>query len=51
MWVFIRPRVVRITICSCVRIGPEGGSVQFIVLMERISFLCIGLKPFRQKSR
>jgi len=44
------PGVARITICSCMRIGPEGDSVQFIVLMERISFPCMKLKPFRQKA-
>ena len=38
MWVFTRPGVVRITICSCVRLRCEVDSVQFIVLMERIRF-------------
>ena len=44
------PGVVRITICSCVRIGPEGVSVQFILLMERIRFLCFDLNPSRQNA-
>jgi hypothetical protein len=40
MWVFIRPGVVRIAICSCRRLGQGWNSVQFMVLMEWIKFGC-----------
>jgi hypothetical protein len=50
MWVFIRPGVVRITICSCVRLRVELDSVQFIVLMVWIRFPCLNLKPFQQRA-
>jgi len=50
VWVFTRPGVVRITICSCVRIELELDSVQFIVLMVWIRFPCLNLKPCQQRA-
>jgi hypothetical protein len=50
MWVFTRPGVVRITICSYVRVKPELDSVQFIVLMVWIRFPCLNPKPFQQRA-
>ena len=50
MWVFIRPGVVRITICSCARVELELDSVQFIVLMVWIRFPCLNLKPCQQRA-
>jgi hypothetical protein len=44
VWVFTRPGVVRITICSCVRIGLACDSVQFIVSMGWIRFQCAYMK-------
>jgi len=50
MWVFTRPGVVRITICSCVRLRVELDSVQFIILMVWIRFPCLNLKPSQQRA-
>jgi hypothetical protein len=44
------PGVVRIAICSCVRLGEAGNLVQFIVLMDWIRFHCteVGHKEKRK---